>query len=165
MKPRNIRDSYKLYKAENPDGVDIKTYINMCNEFNKFLIEKVLEGEEVTLPARMGTIYIFGRKQEISFDENGNVKGLAPDWVKTKKLWQNNPEAKQRKQIMYHTNESTGGIRYKFLWAKNGVYLTNKSLYSLRLSRANKRAILEKVRGGKEYIIKEPHYKEERLWN
>ena len=109
MKPRNIRDSYKLYKKENPDGVDIKTYINMCNEFNKFLIEKVLEGEEVTLPARMGTIYIFGRKQEINFDENGDVKGLAPDWVKTKKLWQNNPEAKQRKQIMYHTNESTGG--------------------------------------------------------
>ena len=30
MKPRNIRDSYKLYKKENPDGVDIKTYINMC---------------------------------------------------------------------------------------------------------------------------------------
>lgn len=165
MKPKNIRDSYSLYKKEFPKGEDIKTYVNLCNEFNKFLIEKVLEGEEVTLPHRMGYLYIFGRKQEINFDENGNVKGLAPDWVKTKKLWEDNPEAKQRKQIMYHTNEETGGIRYKFLWAKNGVFLLNKALYSLRLSRTNKRAILNRIRNGKEYIIKEPHYKDDRIWN
>ena len=39
MKPKNIRDSYSLYKKEFPKGEDIKTYVNLCNEFNKFLIE------------------------------------------------------------------------------------------------------------------------------
>lgn len=59
MKPKSIRDSYNLYKKEFPKGEDIKTYVSLCNEFNKFLIEKVLEGEEVTLPHRMGYLYIF----------------------------------------------------------------------------------------------------------
>lgn len=165
MKLRNIRDSYKLYKRENPNGTDIKTYIYLCNEFNKFLIEKVLDGEEVSLPARMGYMNIRGRKQNISFDENGNVKGLAPDWVKTKKLWDSNPDAKERKQIMYHTNPHTEGARYKFYWVKQNVYLLNKQLYSLRLSRQNKRAIFTRIKEGKEYIIKEPHYIDDRLWN
>ena len=165
MKPKNIRDSYKLYRKENPNSIDVKTYTNLCGEFNKFLIEKALDGREVTLPSRMGYIYIFGRKQEIKFDGNGGIKGLAPDWVRTKKLWDSNAEAKKRKQIVFHTNDRTGGVRYKFLWAKNRMLLLNKSLYSFRLTRANKRAILEKIRNGKEYIIKEFYYNEDKLWN
>lgn len=165
MKPKNIRDSYKLYKKESPNGVDVKTYVGLCNEFNKFLVEKTLDGMEVTLPCRIGYLHITGRKQEIKFDENGDVKGLAPDWVRTKKLWDSNPEAKERKQLLFHTNEHTGGVRYKFFWSKNRIFLQNKALYSFRLARANKRAILKKIKEGKEYLIKEPHYKDDRLWN
>jgi len=158
MKPKNIRDSYKLYKQKNSNAVDSKTYINLCNEFNKFLIEKTIEGDEVTLPCRLGYIEIFGRKQEIKFDENEKVKGLAPDWVKTKKFWDTNPNSRKKKQILYHTNESTGGIRYRLLWRKNGVFLLNKALYSLRLTRANKRTIFNRIKEGKEYIIKTIDY-------
>lgn len=157
-KPKNIRDSYKLYKQENNSVVDLSTYVKLCNEFNKFIIEKTLDGEEVTLPCRMGYLHIRGRKQVIKFDRNGNVQGLAPDWVKTKKLWDNNVEAKDRKQIVYHTNEHSNGVRYKFFWSKHNVFLLNKALYSLRLSRANKRAIYKKIKDGKEYLIKESYY-------
>lgn len=161
VKLKNIRDSYRLYKKEFTPKVDINEYARICGEFNKFLIEKVLDGEEVTLPARMGYLSISGRKQKVRFDENGDVKGLAPDWVKTKKLWNNNQEAKERKQLIYHTNPHTNGVRYRFFWSKNNIYMMNKQLYSLRLSRANKRAIYRKIKEGKEYLIKEQYYKAE----
>lgn len=154
MKLRNIRESFKYYKNTSRNPVDIKTYINLCNDYNKFLISKVLDGEEVTLPSRMGTLSIVGTKQKITYDENGNVRGLAPDWVKTKQLWDRNPEAKERKQLVYHTNEHSSNIRYKFFWSKARVLVTNKTLYSLQVTRSNKRAVHNKIMQGREYITK-----------
>ena len=151
MIQKNLRDSYKLYKQEVKNPVDVKTYVLLATMYNKFLMDKVLDGEEVTLPSRFGTLSIIGRKQKIQFDEEGNVKGLAPDWVKTKKLWDSSPEAKKRKQLVYHTNEHTGNIRYKFLWSKSRVLITNKTLYSLQVTRQNKREVHKRVLEGKEY--------------
>lgn len=148
---KNLRDSYKTYKetAENP--TDIKTYLLVAAEYNKFLINKVLEGKEVTLPSRMGTLSIVGRHQKIRFDGEGKIIGAAPDWVKTKKLWEDNPQAKKEKKLLYHINAHTEGVRYKFLWSKKNVLVENKTLYSLRLTRTNKRAVHKKILEGAQY--------------
>lgn len=154
MACKNVRDSYKMYKesAENP--VDSKTYIKYANEYNKFLAEKALEGHEVTLPMRSGVLSVIGRKQKVRFDENGKIKGLAPDWVKTKQLWDSNPEAKEKKQLVYHTNEETDGVIYKFFWSKKRMLTTNKILYALRMTRENKRAANSLIKGGKQFKTK-----------
>lgn len=149
-----VRLSYRAYKKNNPNGVDLKTFRDIYFRFNKFIVKKTLEGKEVTLPAGLGTVYIFGTKTKPKFDENGKVKGLAPDWVRTKKLWEGNLQAKQSKKLVYCTNEHTGGIRYKFFWSKNRVWVLNKNLYSFQLARINKRSIMNLVKRGKEYIIK-----------
>lgn len=148
----NLRDSYKLYKEECENIVDMKTYLHIAAEYNKFLISEVLTGEEVTLPSRMGTLCIRGKKQNIRFDENGEPIGLAPDWVKTKKLWDRNPDAKQRRQRVFHTNPHTDGYRFKFVWSKKRVLVENKTLYALKMTRSNKRAVHNSLLEGKEYL-------------
>lgn len=154
MSCKNVRDSYKLYKETSINPVDSKTYIAYANDYNKFLSEKVLEGNEITLPSRFGTLCIVGKKQKITFDEEGNLKGLAPDWVKTKELWKNNSEAKEKKQMVYFNNHNTDNTRYKFFWSKRNILIQNKILYSLRMTRTNKRAVPELLRQGQEYITK-----------
>jgi len=149
---KNLRDSYKHYKQMSLTPVDIQTYLKMCGQFNKLLMNKVLEGEEVTLPAKFGTLSIVGKKQKIKFDEQGNVIGLPPDWKKTKELWERNPEAKVKKTLVYCTNEHSSNIRYKFLWSKKRVLVENKTLYSLRMTRTNKRAVYKRILEGQEYI-------------
>lgn len=148
---KNLRSSYKFYKKESNKPVDLKKYLLIATMYNKFLIKKVIEGEEVVLPSRLGSLRIIGRKQKVRFDENGKVIGLAPDWVKTKKLWDNNPIAKEKKQLLYHTNEHTDSVRYKFLWSKNRMFLVNKMLYALQITRHNKRQVHKKILEGKEY--------------
>ena len=148
---RNLRDSYKLYKQSAVNPVDIKNYLLLTADYNKFLIDKVLAGKEVTLPSRMGTLSITGKKQQIKFDEDGKVIGLAPDWVKTKQLWENNTQAKREKKRIFHTNDHTDNVRYKFLWSKRNVLVENKTLYSLRLTRTNKRAVHSKILEGAQY--------------
>ena len=155
MSCKNVRSSYKQYKETTTNEiVDSRTYIDYANEFNKFLAEKVIEGYEITLPARLGTLSIIGKKQKIKVDENGKIFGLAPDWVKTKELWDNNPKAKEEKKLLYHTNNHTDNTIYKFLWSKNRILITNKILYSLRMTRDNKRKVHSLVKNSKKYITK-----------
>lgn len=149
----NLRDSYKLYKEKTEKPIiDIKTYLDIVNGFMKFIMSKVFEGYEVRLP-RIGTVSIVGNKIKPRIGEDGEIKGLAPNWAETKKLWDKNPTAKANKQLVYCFNEHTNGIRYKLLWAKKGVIIQNKKVYTLKFSRANKRKVNKLANEGKEYYV------------
>jgi len=148
---KNLRDSYKLYKETVENPMDSKAYLALAADYNKFLIDKVLQGKEVTLPSRMGTLSILGKEQKIRFDDEGKVVGLAPDWVKTKELWDSNEKAREEKKLVYHTNSHTENVRYKYLWSKRNVLVENKTLFSLRLTRTNKRAVHQKILEGAQY--------------
>ena len=150
----NTRDSYVVYKNMSDNPINISEYVQIINQFMKFLILKLLSTGEIILPERLGRLSIFGKKVNVRI-ENGEIKGLAPDWVKTKQLWDSDEEAKNNKQLVYHFNEETNGIRYKFSWSKNRVLVSNKTLYNLRMTRSNKRELSKLVREGKEYLIKD----------
>ena len=149
----NIRDSYKRYHKINPD-IPLKMYVGIVNGYMKFLIKKLLLKGEVLLPERMGFLQIVGKVVKARF-EDGEIKGLAPDWAGTKKLWEDDKEARENKQLAYHFNEDTGGIRYRFFWSKRNALVFNKTLYSLKMTRTNKRILSTLIKEGKEYLIKD----------
>jgi hypothetical protein len=150
---RNIRDSYKTYKKFTENPVDIKTYISLANNYNKFLAEHVAEGYEVVLPMRMGTLAIIGTKIKIKFDDNGNP-ALPVNWPATIRMWNKKPETKEQDKKIYFTNDHSDGIRYKYFWSKKRIFATQKNLYTLRMTRENKRRVPELVSQGKEYYVK-----------
>ena len=149
----NINDSYIVYKNMSVNPINISQYVQIINHFMKFLSSKLLSQGEINIPERLGKLSIYGKKVKVKV-EDGQIKGLAPDWVKTKELWESDKEAKNKKQLVYHFNEETNGIRYKFAWSKNRVLVSNKTLYNLRMTRSNKRELSKLVREGKEYLIK-----------
>jgi hypothetical protein len=151
MRTVNLRDSYKFYSSNETEPVKVKTYIEIVLGFIKFMMNKVFEGKDIKLPCELGVIGIRGKRQKPRLDEDGNVIGLPPDWVGTKKLWDENPEAKKKGQLLYLFNEHTAGVRYKVVWFKGGFKFKNKSVYSIRFSRFNKRTISGLIKGGKEY--------------
>ena len=79
---KNIRTSYRQYKKDCQNTVNINTYIDISTRYIKFLMDKVVDGYEVTLPSRLGTLRVYGIKQEIKFVD-GKIKGLSPNWQKT----------------------------------------------------------------------------------
>ena len=149
----NIRDSYKEYKSEVDKPVDIKTYVSIVNGFIKFLVTKLFFKGEVSLPDRLGNIQIIGKKVKVQLEE-GKIKGLAPDWKATKELWESDTQCRENKQLVYHFNEETNGVRYRFFWSKNRALVPNKTLYNLKMTRTNKRYLSQLIRQGKEYLIK-----------
>lgn len=149
----NLRDSYKLYKREEQNPIDVKTYLLIVNGFMKFLIGKLLSKGQINIPERLGTLQIIGKKVKVRM-EDGEIKGLAPDWANTKKLWEEDSNARQSKKLVYHFNENTNGVRYRFFWSKGRVLVSNKTLYTLKMTRTNKRALSKLVNKGKEFYIK-----------
>lgn len=159
----NIRESYKLYKIRaNAYGLErtpIKTYIYIINGFLKFLMEKVFAGRDVRLPADMGTLGIRGTKVRPRIDEDGNIKGLAPNWPKTLQLWESDAVAKAEKRMIYCFNEHSNGLRFRFVWGKANCTFTNKMVYSLLMSRPNKRRVNKMAhQGTAEFLEHKPKY-------
>lgn len=150
----NIRSSYKRYIKSRVGDVPLNTFLSIANGYMEFLVDKILDGEEVALPARLGSMKIVGTKRTLVFDSEGKPK-LPPDWVKTKELWANNPEAKAERKLVYHLNEETDGIVYRYHWSRVRVFMENKDIYALRMTRQNKRAVNKKVvKDKKEYIVR-----------
>lgn len=149
----NISSTYDMYKKNTSNPVSLQRYKQIIADYNKFMLNKVIQGDEIRLPCKMGSLMIRGRKQTIRCSKEGRPLGLAPDWRNTKKLWESDPDAKKRKQLVYYMNDHTDNIRYKFYWSKNTVFLENKMLYSLRMTKANKMSVFNSILEGKEYKV------------
>jgi len=152
-KYHNIRDSYKTYVKEVDTSVTLPVFLKIVNGFMLFLVQKLFLKGDIALPERLGTLQILGKKVKATM-KDGKISGLAPDWAGTKKLWEEDPEAKLEKRLAYHFNEGTNGIRYRLFWSKTRVLVSNKTLYSFRFTRNNKRVLSSLVKQGKEYLIK-----------
>lgn len=163
IKQINIRESYKLYKirANNYgfERIATKEYLYIINGFIKFLMRRVFAGSDVKLPADMGTLGIRCTKVKPRIGDDGRIKGLAPNWPKTLELWNNNAEAKAEKRIVYCFNEHSNGMRYRFVWSRLNSIFTNKTVYSLQMSRPNKRVVNKMAHNGTaEFLETKPKY-------
>ena len=151
---KNLTDSYSLYKEKYGDEVSKSDYVKIASAFIKFIMYRIIHhSDTIQLPFKMGTLNVVGRKQKIKYDEEGNIKGLSPNWKKTKELYDRCPECKEKRQIVYNMNEHSDGIRYSFNWGLRNVMLKNKSYYVLKMTRANKRDLYRSILSGKEYEL------------
>ena len=104
------------------------------------------------LPCKLGTHSIKKYKEEIFLDAEGKplTKFLSVDYVATKLLWKDDPEAKANKIRIYNLNDHTDGYRYRFYWdKKNGSTQVNlKGIlgYNFILTRDNKRKMAKVIR-------------------
>lgn len=146
--------SYKHYSNQVENKVTKKIYLSVLNGFAEFLMNAVLEGEHVTLPSKIGSIEIIGKKLKPKVTDNG-IEGLTINWQATKKLWKECETCKQKEQKVYYFNEHSDGIRYRFMWSRNSILMTNKYLYTYVPNRKSKAKLFKKVLEGKEYLLLE----------
>lgn len=144
----NVLDMYRLYKNKCKDSgkepVGLSDYRKLLKEFNSKICKYIVEESgEYRMPYRLGYLRIRKFKGRLKIDPDGKLitKHLQVDWVATKQLWEENAEAKADKKIIWHTNRHTDGYYFKWYWDKRACNITNSSVYSLVMTRANKRSI------------------------
>ena len=157
----NIRDSYKaFYKKLDEPKATFKDYLDIVHGFIKFMMKKVMEGEDVVFP-RIGTFSIRGKRNQAFIGTDGEIKGLAPNWKETKELWDKDIKAKENRLIIYCSNEESNGVTYSFKWDNTTLPLKNKQYYKVRLSRENKREIVKRVKSRQPYLILERKFRKQ----
>lgn len=153
---RGVSHSYKIYTKSSLNPVDITTYRQIIGLYIKYIIGKLSDGNIVRLPEGLGELAFVGKKIKPETDEKGNIKRLTINWKETKEYWEADSEAKQNKRLIYHFNEHTCGIRYRFIWYKKGSIIKNKNFYIFVPARALKRMFAKLIiNEQKEFIVNE----------
>jgi hypothetical protein len=116
-------------------------YGKIISDFNSLIAQEIiLDNFEYKMPARMGVISIKKKKPKIYFDMDGKMVNRMPiDWKATKDLWAEDPESKELKKLVRHTNEHTQG--YIPYWSFNSYTGTfkHKTVYKFIATRTHKR--------------------------
>lgn len=159
----NIRDSYKKFYRTPLSGetkfIDRETYIKIVMGFIQFIVKRALDGFFVQLSGggSLGAIGIVGKVKKPFIDKDGEIAGASVDGRATINLWNSNPEAKANKQLIYHLNDHTNGIAYRWVWSTQNMKIANKRLYSLSMTKGpigNRRAIARMIKDhDKEYYV------------
>ena len=143
-----MKDYYENYLKNCNDCLSKKEFSNLIYEFNKKIIDLVIDGHIVELPQNLGYLYIAGKKQKIKIvNANGKkrIYGLSINRVRSKKVG----------KLIFCTNEHTGGIRYKFKWDRSKKKILFKNYYKFKATWGNRIKLAKKIFSGKSYIIEE----------
>jgi len=150
IQTKETRAAYIKSKPKK-ERVELKDFKNIQNDYVKFFMDKIFEGETMMLPCRFGSIRIKGKKRVIKRDAEGRINNLPVDWKATKAYWEEFPEAKEQRKRLFFSNEHTDGYSYKFLWSKKDAYFKNKFMYYITLSRQHKKKLSDLLHAGVSY--------------
>lgn len=131
-----IPNIYKKY-----DGpLSYAGFREVCEEFNKLVMEEILKGKEFHIGFRLSSISIIRIER--------NFKNPPVDWNETNKYKQELLEEGYTEDDFYHPDNNPDGKKYfiyhtdpwycRFYWNKLGCRVKNKSVYSFVPTRGKK---------------------------
>lgn len=146
-----MSDYARWYKANCDDPVSLKIYREIVQEYlrlNKELIST--KGYTFKFPEVMGRIEVRKVKRELDIDKDGKIINKLPiNWQATRKLWKENPKAKEKEIKIRYTNEHTGGYVFHPYYIKRTATFKNKKLYRLKINREIARKMYKPIISGK----------------
>lgn len=113
---------FKFYKENNTKStIKERVYSKVLSEINEAIFnEIIMDNFELVIPYSLGKMRIKKCKIRLRLKEDGTLdtSRLIPDWKRTKKLWEEDTEAREKKQLVYLTNQHTKGYKFHFFWNK-----------------------------------------------
>lgn len=143
-----IMDMYKTYKKNSKNPVTKEQYNKIIGRFNSEVANLILaEAFEFRMPYRLGYLRIKKTTVKLILDRDGKLKKnyLRVDWASTKKMWEDNPKAREEKKLIYHLNKHTDGYYFRWYWDKSATNVSNISVYKIIPARKHLRAIAQLV--------------------
>ena len=105
---------------------------------------KLLMGEDIILPCKMGKIEVRKYNRSISIKNGKVVTNLPIDWNRTLKLWSEDEEAyKERTLIKMEEKEI-----FKVIYNRSRADYNNKSFYEFSINRELKKQLKKKIKEG-----------------
>jgi len=133
------RDYFRYYKKTYKDGITEQLYSKILKEVITAMIDELKEDRYAVFPFAIGFLKTNYFDYAVKFVD-GKVKVYsAIDWYSTIKLWHEDEEARERKQLVYKDK-----LRLKrAVYSKTGVSFKNKCYLCLDIKRSVHRELTE----------------------
>ena len=145
-------DYYKYFLSKHDNSVVSRAIFGqIIKEFNTHVRDRVsTKGAEYTFPYRIGKIELRKLKTEVKIDSEGNIVNNLPiNWRETRKLWEENEQAKENKTKIRYTNEHTEGYTFRIFYKTSKANFKNKSIYKMKVNRTLKRQLSKSIFAGR----------------
>ena len=145
-------DYYKHFiKTNDMDHIPRSLFGKVLREFNDHVRDRIsTKGAEYIMPCRIGKIQLRKVKTEVKLSEDGSIINNLPiNWKETRRLWSENPKAKEKKTKIRFTNEHTDGYTFRIFFRKSKANFKNKSIYRMQFNREMKRQLSKSIFAGK----------------
>jgi hypothetical protein len=135
-----VIDYFKFYKNNSEKSVDEKKFRKVIDSFNKKVSELIIEeGIDFVIPSLNFEITIRKDKRKPTIKDGKVINNTPVDPVATRKLWDNNEEAKNKKILVRYNNSHSSGYVFRIYCKKFRSSIKNKNLFKFRPIRQLKR--------------------------
>jgi len=141
-----VKDGFNYYRKIRPKSskyvLTDSQYYSIIRGINNLLAEKILQGEEIKFPHRMGGLELRKTLRGVSF-KNGEFKNNYPiDWDRTIKFWSEDEEAYKHKVLLRIEEKEVFTIIYN----KSVAHYKNKIFYQFSVNRSIKRKLKDRIK-------------------
>lgn len=146
----NIKDLHSLYVEKGGKLSSAQASKIFYTFFSKIAEKCINDNFEFRFPRKMGFVSVKKHKRKVKFAEVNGYKffNIPVDWPATMKLRASDPEAKDKKKVVYMNNDHTKGFIMQFCWDKNTCAIKNKTGYYFKASRYNNRKLAKAIKNG-----------------
>lgn len=146
-----MTDYYKFYidrYSKKFGDIPAQSYNTIVTEFNLMLAEMIVtEGLDFTIPFQLGIIGVRKYKPTVKLSESGSLINKLPvNPLETAKLWDSNPEAREKRIYIRYTNKHSDGYVFSLYYFKNKAKFKNKEGYSMIHKRGLKRKLSKNIK-------------------
>jgi hypothetical protein len=141
-----IKNYRKFYELKYNNGNSCKNYTKIIGEFNKQLIQLILN-EDLTyyIPYLGMEIMIKKEKKFIRMKDNKVINPKPIDWKSTKELWEKDDEAKEKKIRLRYNNYHTSGYIFRIYLKKFKSRLKFRSYFKIKPNRTFQRGLAQRI--------------------
>lgn len=141
-----MKDYYSYYNKKYNPNVSRKRYNDIISDFNNGIIDLILNDNlEYLIPHIHITLCVRKDKRAPRII-NGKLYNNTPvDPVKTKKLWDSDPDAKEKKILVRFNNSHTSGYVFRIYAKKFSRIYKNKKYYKFKPARGFKRLLAKRI--------------------
>lgn len=143
------KDAFKYYRKTKPlDSKYVLTdcqYLKIIRLINNLLKQKLINGEDVLLPEKMGRLELRKYKNKIEFKDGKLKTNLPINWDATLKLWYDSSQCKTKKQLVRQEIKET----FRVFYNKTKANYNNKSFYKFTTNRDIKIGLKNNIKSNK----------------
>lgn len=147
-KDYGTKEYYDFFKSFYPLlKINKSTYTKIIDDFNKHLVTLIIEENlDFKIPYIGASLGVRKLKNEPRIKEGKLINNTPIDWVETKKLWDNDPECKEKKLLVRFLNNHTSKYIFRLYFKKYVYPFKNKKYFKFKTVRSFSRLLAKRIK-------------------